>query len=146
LSELGLTVTQESVSSAAAQRIIDAAVGHAHELGFAATVAVVDQSATLKAFCRADGAVLASVTLAQRKAVTAATTGAPTAVAGAAMADSVLRLTATHSVEGWILLGGGVPIRVGEQVIGAVGVSGGDQASDIEVAEGAVAAVFGSRA
>ena len=36
---------------------------------------------------------------------------------------------------------GGVPIRVGGAVVGAVGVSGFDKANDIEIAEAAAAAV-----
>jgi uncharacterized protein GlcG (DUF336 family) len=139
----GTTYSQQSISADAARAVVDAAIEHAEALGFPPVIAVVDQNATLKAFHRADGAFLASVTLAQQKAVTAATICAPTAAAGAAMNESVLRLTATHSVEGWILLGGGVPIKVDGQVVGAVGVSGGNQETDIAVAEAAVFAVFG---
>ena len=38
-----------------------------------------------------------------------------------------------------VAFGGGIPLRDGEGVVGAVGVSGGSVDEDIEVAEAAVA-------
>ena len=42
-----------------------------------------------------------------------------------------------------MLLEGGVPIKVGEQVIGAIGVSGVTSQQDAQIAEAGIAALVG---
>lgn len=56
-------------------------------------------------------------------------------------ADGVAMLTT--AVEGTMLLGGGVPLFVNGEVVGAIGVSGGRGEQDKAIASAAVSAVFG---
>src|SRR5207237_8353476 len=64
-------VTKHSISSELAQRMVDAAVAKARELGVCENVASVDDGGHLKAFSRMDGAPLLSIEITQNKAYTA---------------------------------------------------------------------------
>ena len=59
------------LSSHQAQKVIEGAEGKAREMGLPVVIAVLDAGAHLKAFRRMDGAVLASIDIALRKASTA---------------------------------------------------------------------------
>jgi uncharacterized protein GlcG (DUF336 family) len=90
-----------------------------------------------------DGAPLLSVQIAQDKAYTAA---------GFSMAthdwhdfikeDEPLRIGATTGIDRLIVFGGGYPIEVEGEVVGAVGVSGGHYTDDMEVAQAGLKAIL----
>jgi uncharacterized protein GlcG (DUF336 family) len=103
---------------------------------------VVDHRGELVAYARPDGIVPSAAVLALRKAVTAACNRTATAVIQESMSGSPARLIAFHAVDGWTLFGGGVPIVVRGATIGGVGVSGGNESLDTEVAAAAVREVF----
>src|SRR5438445_11179854 len=73
-------VTKHSISSELAQKMVDAAVLRARELGVAENVAILDDGGNLKAFSRMDGAPILCIEMAQNKAYTAlfGLSGAPT--------------------------------------------------------------------
>jgi uncharacterized protein GlcG (DUF336 family) len=108
---------------------------------FRVSVAVVDRGGTLKALVRADGAGPHTVSTAERKAYTSLTFRAPTA----ALAERVLGNPASAQlaqIDRIILLGGGVPIRAGDDVIGAMGVGGAPSgAIDEECANAGIAKI-----
>lgn len=122
-----------TLSHADALRLIDAARQELEQAGKGAAVAVADAHGELIAFVRTDGCKLPSITIAINKAYTAARERAESrAVGDASRADGFpmtnfgdLRYTA------W---GGGVPIVKGDEVIGAVGVSGLPEADDMQLA------------
>jgi glc operon protein GlcG len=88
-----------------------------------------------------DGAKFLSIQTAQRKAVTAADRRAAT---GGLEAGHDLKLSLV--TDGRLTnLKGGLPIVVGGQVLGAVGVSSGSGEEDLEVARAGVAAIPGAR-
>src|SRR5689334_20988309 len=64
-------VKKHSISSELAQKMVDAAMAKARELGVAENVAIVDDGGNLKAFGRMDGAPILSIQMAQNKAYTA---------------------------------------------------------------------------
>src|SRR3984957_20483410 len=64
-------VKKLSISSELAQKMVDAAVAKARELGVSENVAILDDGGNLKAFCRMDGAPILSIEIAQNKAYTA---------------------------------------------------------------------------
>jgi uncharacterized protein GlcG (DUF336 family) len=64
-------VTKHSISSELAQKMVDAAVAKARELGVAENVAILDDGGNLKAFSRMDGAPILCIEMAQNKAYTA---------------------------------------------------------------------------
>ena len=104
-------------------------------------IAVVDDGGHLLAFVRMDGAKFLSVQTAQRKAVTAADRRSPT---GGLEAGHDLKLSLV--TDGRLTnLKGGLPIVVGGQLLGAVGVSSGSGEEDLEVAKAGVAAIPGAK-
>ena len=62
---------KHSISSELAQKMVDAAVAKARELGVTENVAILDDGGNLKAFVRMDGAPILCVEMAQNKAYTA---------------------------------------------------------------------------
>src|SRR6201996_4745075 len=133
-------IEKTSVSTALAHRIIDAAEKKAGEIGVPMVIAVCDESGVLKAFSRMDGAALLSVQIAQDKAFTAVGFGMPTdAWHDFIKDDPPLDKGAVGGIDRLVIFGGGVPINIGDKVVGAIGVSGGHYTQDMEVAQGGLA-------
>ena len=134
---------RHSITEEAARSIVSASIEKAKSMGAAFTIAVVDESGIIKALARMDGAPLLSVQIAQDKAYTAA---------GFSMAthdwhdfikeDEPLRIGATTGIDRLIVFGGGYPIEVEGEVVGAVGVSGGHYTHDMEVAQAGLKAIL----
>jgi uncharacterized protein GlcG (DUF336 family) len=85
------------------------------------TVAVVDRAGRMKAFIVGDGAAPHNLELAERKAYTARTFGR-TSIEWAQRTET--QVPGQRSLAKVIPLQGGVPIKVGEETIGGVGLSG----------------------
>src|SRR6202163_2515874 len=64
-------VKKHSISFELAQKMVDASLAKAKELGVSENVAIVDDGGNLKAFGRMDGAPILSIQMAQNKAYTA---------------------------------------------------------------------------
>src|SRR5438552_268926 len=64
-------VKKHSISSELAQKMVDAAVAKARDLGVCENVAILDDGGNLKAFSRTDGAPILCIEMAQNKAYTA---------------------------------------------------------------------------
>jgi glc operon protein GlcG len=105
-----------------------------------AAVAVVDPHGELVAFLRTDGCGLASITIAIHKAFTAARERTESGALGERSRTEGFPLTnfGDPRYVGW---GGGVPIIVAGEVIGAIGVSGLPEAADVELARWAAASL-----
>jgi uncharacterized protein GlcG (DUF336 family) len=78
-----------------------------------------------------DGAPLVSVSTAQKKALTAVGFGLPTGEAWWEFAkdDPILR-EGMHGLDNFVLLGGGAALTHQDQIVGAIGVSGGHYKED----------------
>jgi uncharacterized protein GlcG (DUF336 family) len=98
-------------------------------------IAVVDEGSNLKAFSRMDGAGLLSSGVAQNKAYTAAGSGMATEEWYPFIKDDPALLAGVPHVSRLVIFGGGYPIRVDDEVVGGIGVSGGDCAQDMAVAK-----------
>ena len=111
-------LTQRDVSLRMGLTIAEAALA---ECGIRTSVAVVDRAGRLRVFLQGDGASPHNIELARRKAYTARTFQRPSAEWAKATetANAGQRMLADV-----IPLGGGVPIKVGDETIGAVGLSG----------------------
>lgn len=135
-------LSQPTISADAAARVLDAGLARAHEEASPVTIAVVDAFGTLKCLSRADGAVLMTVDFAQRKAHTAVAAGgvATSDLYGFISQVPALLATLPHLPD-FALATGGVPLRDGESLIGAVGVSGGTPDQDEDIARAAAAAL-----
>ncbi len=138
------TFQKQSVSTDLARRMITAAEEKARQMGVAMNVAVVDESGVLKAFSRMDGAALLSVQIAQDKAYTAVGFGMPThGWFDFIKDDPPLAAGAPSGIDRLVIFGGGYPITIDGNVVGAIGVSGGHYSQDQEVAEAGLAVVGG---
>ena len=110
--------------------------------GVAVSLCVVDAGGNLVLHIRMDGAPLAAVDIAERKAYTAVALGRPTMD----IAEDVLpggSMYGFTSIRGgrYVAFGGGIPIHFEGTLAGAIGVSGALTQQDIEIGEGALADV-----
>jgi uncharacterized protein GlcG (DUF336 family) len=130
-----------------AQKALDASLAKAKEIGSPSSIAVLDSGRELVAFVRMDDALLASVAISQAKAYTARSLNSATKdVESLAQPGGALYgLHTAHLAVGRSLVtfGGGVPITVAGEVVGAVGVAGGTPDQDHEVASAGAAALEG---
>jgi uncharacterized protein GlcG (DUF336 family) len=122
-----------------AQSLIQAAAAEATRKGWAMNIAVVDSGANLVAFLRMDGAQLASISIAEHKARTAAKYRRPTKAFEDAVQKSDSRITL--SLDDVIASRGGIPLTEGGKIIGAIGCSGGTGSQDEVVCTAAAALV-----
>jgi uncharacterized protein GlcG (DUF336 family) len=125
----------------AANAAVQAAVRYAEEHGWKINAAVVDRGGNLIAFLRMPGAYIHSIDLAIDKAYTSASFGFPTkAWMGAIGHDDGMKL-GFSSQPRLIVFGGGVPIRIGDDWIGGIGVSGASESEDEECAKAGLKAI-----
>src|ERR1700704_4379120 len=134
-------VKKHSISSELAQKMVNAAVAKARELGVTENVAILDDGGNLKAFSRMDGASIPTIEIALNKAYTPLfglstldifnfIQGAPSLLAG---------IPTLPRVAAW---GGGFPINVNGEVVGAIGLSGAPTVqNDVDCAKAALALV-----
>ena len=113
-------ITQKALSLDAAQAIAHGAVEKCRADGYRVSVTVIDSGAALKAFLRDDGSGPHTIDFSRRKAYSALTFKRTSAETGKAWAAN----PPAPNIEGTVGTAGGVPIKVGNEVIGAVGVSG----------------------
>ncbi|MFZ0053564.1 MAG: heme-binding protein [Pseudolabrys sp.] len=123
-------VTQKNILLAMAPTIAQAAVAQCESMGFKVSVTVADRAGLPIVMLRGDGAGLHTPEGAERKAYTARTFSQPSA-------DFVKRLTERPETVGSrqytrvLALAGGLPIKAGSEVVGAVGVSGSPGKDDV---------------
>ena len=115
--------TERNISLALANEIAGATVAACSANGYAVAATVVDRAGGVRAVQRADNAGPHTLAASQQKAFTSASAKSTTL----AMQDGSQKNPAAANlvyIPGFLLLGGGVPIKVGNEVIGAVGVGG----------------------
>lgn len=131
-------IMERNVSMALARDIANAAMECTKD-GVGVSVAVVDRAGEVRALLRGDGSPPHGPELARRKAYTSRTFRRPS-LEWAKRSET--GLIGQRNLSQVIPLGGGMPIKVGDEVIGAVGVSGaGDQQDDENCAKSALAKV-----
>ncbi|MFZ3452322.1 GlcG/HbpS family heme-binding protein [Arthrobacter sp. 7Tela_A1] len=131
----------ETITSAEARRVIDAAAGKATEIGQPMDIAVVDAGGNLKAHVRMDGANIGSITIAINKAYTAIAFQCETGdLQGVTRPDGpIFGLSDAHGGR-LAVFPGGIPLVRDGSILGAIGVSTGTIEQDQEVASAGVAA------
>ena len=131
------TLTQEQARTA-----LDAGIAKAGEIGSPSSIAIVDAGRNLLAFARMDGALLASIEISQGKAFTARSMNMKTGDIGPLTqpGQPLYGIETSHS-RPMISFGGGEPLVVGGEIVGAVGVAGGLVPQDEEVAAAAAASL-----
>jgi glc operon protein GlcG len=122
-----------------ANAVIQAAVAEAKQRNWKMNIAVADSGGNLIAFQRMDGAMLASIQIAQHKARAAVTFRRPTKVFEDGI--NLMHLNYLLAFDGVIASRGGIPLTDQGDMIGAIGCSGGTDSQD-EVVSKAGAAVI----
>ena len=122
-----------------AQAVINAAVAEAKKRNWKMNVAVADSGGNLVAFQRMDGAMLASIQIAEHKAKAGATFRRPTKVFEDGI--NLMHLNYLLAFDGVIASRGGIPLIDRGAIIGAIGCSGGTDSQDEVVAEAGAALV-----
>ena len=127
-----------------ARAALAAARAKSKELGVPVNISVCDEAGNEIAFFRPDGAALLSMGIARDKAYSvAAFNGMPTDKWYAVLdANPALKVGLVHR-ERLVVFGGGVPVLVDGQVVGAVGCSGGSAEEDAIIAQAGADAVNG---
>lgn len=124
-----------------AEKVLAAGLAKAAEIGQPMNVAIVDDGGHLLAFARQDGAIRASIDIAQRKARTSILMNMPTHALTPLVQPGAELYGLEQTAGGMVAFGGGIPIHRDGELVGAVGVSAGTVAQDVVVAESAVAAL-----
>jgi uncharacterized protein GlcG (DUF336 family) len=115
--------TERNMSLELANQIAAASVAACQEKGYAVSATVVDRAGSTRAVQRADNAGPHTLDASRAKAYTSASAKNTTL----AMMENAQKNPAAANlsdISGFLLLGGGVPVKVGNDVIGAVGIGG----------------------
>ena len=119
--------------------MLDAAEQHAVQNGHCVVIAVVERSGELVGLRRTPGAQVASSRVAVDKARTAATFIRPSRELEQQVSSGRLGALALHGARA---LTGGIPLKVGDEVVGAIGTSGETPDEDEAVSLAGAAAEF----
>lgn len=135
---------RKALSTDVVDAVLAAALREAGEQGLSLSVAIVDDSGTLNRFLRMDGVHAGTVEVAIAKARSAALFRRP----GRDFAEmAVSGQQAFLHLPNLLALDGGEPLLGGDELVGAIGVSGATQDADGAVARAGVAAMnaFGGK-
>jgi len=125
-----------------AKLMLSAAEAKAAEFSIAYNVAVVDAGGHLIAFVRQDDALIGSIDLAIKKAVTTRLFDKKTDYLAKLAQPGAPLFGIDQSNDGNVVIfGGGLPVIRDGRLIGAVGASAGSVEQDIAVAQAAVSAI-----
>ncbi|WP_077003275.1 heme-binding protein [Variovorax sp. KK3] len=115
--------SEKNISLELANQLAAATVAACAANGYSVAATVVDRAGVVRAVQRADNAGSHTVAASERKAWTSASAKTPTL---AMMENAQKNPGAANlvNIPGFLLLGGGVPVKSGNDVIGAVGVGG----------------------
>ena len=113
---------EKNISMKMALKIIEGTVERCTKDGFKVSVVVVDRAGMVAASLRGDGTKPHMLELARLKAYTAGTN--PRGQSSLEFKRVAEQRPHLKQIPGIVFIGGGVPIKIGDEVIGAVGVSG----------------------
>ena len=132
-------VTQHNLSLAMAKTIAEATLAECKSKGFHSSAVVVDRAGQVLVMLRDEEASAQTAEMARRKAYTARMFRSTTLDFQKKTADP--SLSAQRQVADILALGGGVPIKLGDETIGGVGSSGSNQEGDDACAKAGIAKV-----
>ena len=115
--------SEKNMSLELANQIAAASVATCQANGYNVAATVVDRAGSVRAVQRADNAGPHTLGSSQEKAYTSASAKNNTTAMMEGAQKNPAAANLVH-IPGFLLLGGGVPVKVGSEVIGAVGVAG----------------------
>lgn len=107
-----------------AGKAIQASLDACKKDGYRVSVSVVDRAGVLRAMARADGAGPHTVESSRKKAYTAASLRRPTTELAELMSKMPTLQALRDMSNDTLILGGGLPIEIGGEVVGGIGVGG----------------------
>jgi uncharacterized protein GlcG (DUF336 family) len=126
----GMQITTEQ-----AERVLRASILKARDLGISVCIAILDSGGHMKIFHRMDGAWLGVIDVATKKAKTAVLFEMETQT----LDDYSKAGADAHGIEftngNLVTFAGGIPLKIDGQIIGGIGVSGGQVTQDYAVAQ-----------
>jgi uncharacterized protein GlcG (DUF336 family) len=124
-----------ALTSDQADALIKVAKAKAAGIGVAASIVVLDVAGHLKAFSRMDGAWLGSIDVATKKARTSVLFEMETQTIWEVCKPGAQAEGLERTNDGLVTFAGGIPLKTPDgQMLGAIGVSGGQVAQDFEIA------------
>lgn len=128
-----------------ALKALEAGLRSCRALNEPSSLAIVDAGGHMLGFLRVDNAAISTLNIAQSKAYTAACLRAPTDRWMGLIQPGQPLFGLEHTSAGlpYVFFGGGLPVFDGEDLIGAVGVSGGPAERDIAIGQDMIAALLG---
>lgn len=132
-------VMQRNLSLSMAKTIAEATIAACKDKGYATAAAVVDRAGQVMVILRDEQASAQTAEMARRKAYTAKMFRSTTLDFQKRTAEP--KYAAQRDVADILALGGGVPIQIGNEVIGGVGSSGSSQEQDDACAKAGIAKV-----
>lgn len=114
---------QTNMSLNLANSLVEATMSACHAQGRSAVAAVIDRGGHLLSLQRDDSVGPHNTDAAIKKAFTALSTKTPSRIL-AENARSNPESSNLNTISSLLLIGGGVPVKVGNEVIGAIGVGG----------------------
>lgn len=137
-----LSHVQKNIHWESAYKAVNASLKHALVLDVSVTVAIVDSGGNLVSLLRSDGGSYLSISIAIDKAYTAASFSVPTIDWKDLLPkDSILR-DSILTRDRFVAFGGGVPIILEGECIGAIGVSGASEQQDEDCARAGLQAII----
>ena len=127
--------TKKTLTLSVAKEVAAAAEAHASKNGWNVVIAILDDGGDLLYLARMDGAQTGSIKVAIEKAETAVSYRRPTKIFGNAISNGA---TAVLALPGVLPFEGGVPLKSGDDLLGAIGVSGVTAQQDGMIAQAGV--------
>lgn len=135
--------TQTNLTTQAAIQMGMAAIDRAQSLNIHISLTIVDTTGLPLASLRMNQSPLISVGVAENKAYTALSFRRSTRDWQTSLAHKQTVLAALQSEPKFTYLGGGLPVVINDEVVGAIGVSGGSEDQDIDCAQHAIQILLG---
>lgn len=136
------TIATATISLTGARKVLDAALAAAEAAGLEMCIVVADTAGEPVLSARMDGAPRLSARIAADKAYTVAGfNGMPTDLWWGAIKDEPALVHGITHTPRLTIFGGGVPLIVGGQLVGAIGASGGSAEQDATIATAGAAAL-----
>lgn len=126
---------KEILSDELCDRLCAAAHEKSRELGVDISFAIADRNGLPRVYRRYGDALVLSITLVPGKAYTSAVTQCRTKEVAAAAAEGAPLMGIQTNDPRITLVAGGYPLFVRGRIVGAIGVGGGTEAQDCEIAE-----------
>lgn len=136
-----ITTIKHTLTTSTALSLCQAAMDYAERIEVAICVSVVCASGRTLASANMNQAPILSHSIANRKAITAASFQLPTKEWQSRLAERMPILMALQSEPNFTYIGGGLPILIDNELVAAIGISGASEQQDIDCATAALQSI-----